>query len=97
MCVDPLAIVTTISTVVIAVFSWLVWRVYAKIAWFTGAMETHSEIMMRLAAKEKGVEMVWWDPTIGKIPVTKEHNQPVNTDKIYLYLPLALRKNKNKL
>jgi hypothetical protein len=38
-------------TLVITLFTYLVWKTYERIAWLTGAMETHSELMLRIEAK----------------------------------------------
>lgn len=88
-----------ILTLVIAVFTYLVWKVYERIAALTGAMESHSEIMLRIEAirgapNGKQIEMVWWDPTIETPPLKKEHGQPAKLERIYLYIPPALRQNK---
>jgi hypothetical protein len=40
--------VAAVFTCVIAVFTFLVWRTYERMAFFTGAMESHSELMLRL-------------------------------------------------
>jgi hypothetical protein len=75
-----------------------VWRVYERIAWFTGAMESQSDIMMRIEAlrgvNSQPIELIWWDPTIEPPPTTKEHRTPVDLRRIYVFLPPHLRKNK---
>ena len=85
-------------TLVIAVFTFLVWKVYERIAWLTGAMESHSDIMLKIEAlrgiNDKPIEVVWWDPTIEPPPGTKEHGQPMELNRIYVYLPPHLRRNK---
>jgi hypothetical protein len=53
-------------TLVIAIFTYLAWKVYEKIAWLTGAIESHSDLMLRIEALRgihgKATELVWWDP-----------------------------------
>ncbi len=85
-------------SLVVAVLTYLVWKVYERIAWLTGAMESHSALMLQIEAlrgiKEKPIELVWWDPTIEDIPSVKEHGKPVEINRIYVYLPPKLRRNK---
>ena len=88
-------------TLVIAFFTFLVWKVYERIAWLTGAMETHSDLMLRIEAlrgiNDMPIKLVWWDPTIEKIPTKKEHGQEIDLSTIYMYLPLEMRRNKPKV
>jgi len=62
-----------ILTLIIALLTFLLWKVYERIAWLTGAMETHSDLMLRIEAKrginEQPIKLVWWDPTIADPPV----------------------------
>ena len=78
-------------TAVIALFTFLVWKVYERIAWLTGAMETHSDLMLRIEAKrginDSPIKVVWWDPTIEKPPGKREHGKEVELNTIYCYLP----------
>jgi len=78
-------------TALIALFTFLVWKVYERIAWLTGAMETHSDLMLRIEAKRgingSPIKLIWWDPTIEKPPGKREHRQEVDLDTIYCYLP----------
>ena len=71
-------------TFVIAIFTFLVWKVYERIAWLTGAMESHSDLMLRINAARgingKPIDLVWWDPTIADAPVTKEHEKRNRSD-----------------
>ncbi|MBN1625816.1 MAG: hypothetical protein JW944_04765 [Deltaproteobacteria bacterium] len=87
-----------VLTLVIAILSYLIWKVYYQIEWLTGAMESHSEIMLRIEAK-RGInglplKLIAWDPTIEPPPVKREHGQEIDFDTIYVYLPLSQRKNK---
>lgn len=85
-------------TLIIAFFTYLVWKVYERIAWLTGAMESHSNIMLRIEAKRgisnQPIKLVWWDPTIEPPPVKGDHGQEIDLNTIYVYLPLSQRKNK---
>lgn len=57
-----------VLTLVIAFFTYLVWKVYERIAWLTGAMESHSELMLRIEAKRgiegQPIEILQWDPIV---------------------------------
>jgi len=85
-------------TLFIAFLTYLVWKVYRQIAWLTGAMETHSEIMLRIEAKRgingQPLRLVAWDPTIEPPPIKREHGKEIDLSTIYVYLPLQERKNK---
>lgn len=79
-------------TLVIAFFTFLVWKVYERIAWLTGAMESHSNLMLRLEAKRgikdgEPIKLIWWDPTIEIPPVEREHGKDVDLSTMYVYLP----------
>jgi hypothetical protein len=94
--------IIAVLTFVIAVFTFRVWRVYWRIAWLTGSMETHSNLMLRLQALKGGadgkpIELVWWDPTIEDAPGVREHGKPVDMKRIHIYLPPELRRNKPPL
>ncbi|MGE0383434.1 MAG: hypothetical protein AB7Q97_01810 [Gammaproteobacteria bacterium] len=82
-------------TAIIAFFTFLVWKVYERIAWLTGAMESHSDIMLRIEAKrginEEPIRLVWWDPTIESLPTKQEHGSEIELKTIYCYLPPRLR------
>ena len=85
-------------TVIIAFFTYLVWKVYERIAWLTGSMETQSDLMLRIEAKRgingQPIKLVWWDLTIEPPPVKREHGQEIDLTTIYVYLPLGQRRNK---
>jgi hypothetical protein len=84
-----------VCTFIIAVFTYLVWKTYDRIAWLTGAMETHSELMLRIEAKRgiNGVpiNLVAWDPTLESPPNKREHGQEIDVSTIYFYLPPGQR------
>jgi hypothetical protein len=88
--------IIAVLTFVIALFTCLVWRAYRRIAWLTGSMETHSDLMLRLQALKgdadgKPIELVWWDPTIADPPGVREHGKPVDMKRIHIFLPPKLR------
>ena len=84
-------------TLVIAFFTFLVWKVYERMAWLTGAMETHSDFMLRIEARRgingQPIKLLWWDPTIAKTPTKIEHGQEIDLSTIYIYLPLEMRQD----
>ena len=89
--------VTVFLTLVIAVFTFLVWRVYERMAWLTGAMETHSDLQLRIEALRgihgKPIRLVWWDTTFKDTPTKKEHGQEIDLSTIYISLPREMRRN----
>jgi hypothetical protein len=65
--------------------------------WLNGALESHSELMLRLKAEEMGKSVVWWDPTNEgpekkRPPGDRRHKHPVTTEPVYIYLPEDLRR-----
>lgn len=90
--------VTVLLTLVITFLTFLVWKTYEQIAWFTGSMETHSDLMLRIEARRgingEPIRLLWWDPTIENTPAEKKHGQEVDLSTIYIYLPLEMRRNK---
>ena len=94
------SVVAAASTVAIACFSYTNLKVSKQIAWFTGAMESHSQLQVMLAAKREpgaGVEVVWWDPTLEAAPSSMKHGAPVQLSRIYIYLPPELRTGSEKI
>ena len=85
-------------TLVIAFFTFLVWKVYERMAWLTGSMETHSDLMLRIEARRgidnTPIKLVWWDPTIEPPRIKREHGSEVDLSVIHIYLPLGERKNR---
>ena len=78
-----------VLTLVIAFFTFLVWKVYERIAWLTGSMETYSQCMLRIEAQRgidnRPIKVLWWDPTIESPPV-REHGQDDDVSTIYVYV-----------
>lgn len=69
----------------------LVWRLNRRVTWLTGALESHSTLMLRLEAKRgvegKPIKVVWWDPNREKPPFKGAHGVEAELEQIYLYLP----------
>lgn len=69
----------------------LVWRLNRRVTWLTGALESHSTLMLRLEAKRgvdgKPIKVVWWDPNREKLPFKGAHGVEAELEQIYLYLP----------
>jgi hypothetical protein len=84
-------------TVIIAALTFLILRVYLQMEWLSGAMETHSDLMLRIEARRgihnEPIKLLWWDPTIAKPPRQIAHGQEVDLSTIYIYLPVELRRN----
>jgi len=87
-------------TLVIAFFTFLVWKSYYRIEWFTGAMETHSNVMLQIEARRgingEPIKLVYWDPTIEKFPKKEQQKdgQEVDLSVLYIGLPIEMRRNK---
>ena len=93
-------LIMVILTTFLVFLTYLVWKVYERIAWLTGALESHSELMLRIEAKRgingQPIKLVAWDPTIDPLPIKREHGQEIDINTIYCYLPLDQRKNRPK-
>jgi hypothetical protein len=63
------------------------------IAWFTGSMESHSALMMRLEAKRQNVAVCWWDPERADPPSREhqKHGDSAELREIYLYVDREFR------
>jgi hypothetical protein len=92
-----LGVATAMATAVIAWFTVTISRLNRTLTDLTGAMESHSTIMMRLEARRQGVPVVWWDPTQARTPCNPRHDTPAELKRIYLFLPRELRAQKRKL
>ena len=94
-------VLLVILTAVIALFTYLVWLVYDRIAWLTGSMESYSAVLLRLEAargiNNTPVEVIWWDPTLERFPFTGAHGSPASLDRIYLAVPLRYRRRQRTL
>ena len=87
---DFINIVLTLGIVVIA---WESRRIATRVQWLTGAMERHSDQQRQIAAKEAGIQMIWWDPNEGgRFPHKGKHEHMHRLEKIYIGIPEHLRK-----
>ena len=90
--------VTVLLTLVITFLTFLVWKTYERISWFTGSMETHSDLMLRIEARRgingEPIKLLWWDPTTEDTPAEKKHGQEIDLNTIYIYLPPNMRRHK---
>ncbi|MGD8617913.1 MAG: hypothetical protein PVH54_01860 [Gammaproteobacteria bacterium] len=84
--------IATIATVIIAVFTALVWKINRRMEWLSGAMESHSTLILRMEAEKRGIEMEWWDPSIEEFPREGRHQDPCKINKIYLGIHPKFRK-----
>ena len=84
-------------TLVIAIFTVLVFLVYERMEWLTGAMESHSALMLRIEAQKEAIPVIWWDPSEGNPPLECNHNDPAELNCIYVYVPPKHRRIKPKL
>ena len=67
-----------------------------RLNWLTGAMERHSDQQRQLAAMERGMKLIWWDPTIAPWPFDGEHGQPIKADEMYIGIPTDHRQGNKK-
>lgn len=90
--------VVALLTVFIVVLTYLILVSYLKIEWFTGSMETYSQVMLRIEAAKgingQPVKLLWWDPTIAELPVKRVHGQEIDTSTVYIFLPPNKRQKK---
>lgn len=91
------SVVELVLALAIVYFAWASWRISSRLTWLTGAMETHSDIMMRLEARKQKIPMVWWDPTAEVFPYEGvAHGKECRISKITVGLPAYLRKYEGK-
>jgi hypothetical protein len=79
---------TTASTALLALLTYLYWRSQRRVEWFTGAMERHSDQQRQIAANEAGLKLIWWDRTHpeanGDFPFEGAHGQEFTPGPIYV-------------
>jgi len=87
--------VVTVGLFVFAYFSWNTHhdaqQLHNRFVRFVGAMESHTDILWKLAARQQGIPIVWWDPTIQKWPIQKKHGAVWQGKIMGSYLPEELR------
>ena len=89
-------VVSGLATVVIAILSYHLWRSSKRVEWLTGALESHSEIQLAIAAKEADMEVIWWDPTLEEVPSVRKHGEQRDLSRVYTFLPLRERAGSRK-
>jgi hypothetical protein len=92
------AVLAAIATVVMAFYAVLTWRLQKQLTWWTGALESHSTIQLRMLAQKEGKPVVWWDPTHDDPsrktwPENPNHRDAALVDTVYVGLPLHMRRN----
>ena len=77
------------------IISYFAWRISSRVAWLTGAMETHSTMMLRIEAKRgingQPIKIIWWDPSREAFPFPGEHGTEAELNEIYLGIPPRYR------
>jgi hypothetical protein len=71
--------------------AWATWRSSKRIEWFTGAMESHSTMDIRLQAKRDGIRVEAYDPALTNPRRVPHPGEEWSLDVIYLALPPGLR------
>ena len=96
MCIPLTDWLMVIISFLLLLLGFFAWRISAKIAWFTGAMETHSTMMLRIEAKRgingEPIKVIWWNPSIKHFPFFGEHNTEAELSEIYLGIPPKFRR-----
>jgi len=94
-------IVTTLSTLAIAFFAYQqssinkkIYELQDRLTWFTGAMESHSQIMLQLEAENYGKELIWWDPNYEKPPFPHKHGDKATVERVMIYIDPKYRVKK---
>ena len=72
-------------------------EVQERANWLSGALESHSSVMLRLRAEELGKKLIWWDPThdgpVSKPPPSSQaHGAPAEVTTVYPYVDPKLRR-----
>jgi len=97
LCIPLTDLLMVIISGLLLILSFFVWRINARVSWLTGAMESHSTMMLRIEAKlgveKEPIKVIWWYPTMQKFPFSGEHGQEAKLNKIYLGIPPKYRSN----
>ncbi len=71
------------------------WWIAKHIRSLTGALERHSDQQRQIAAHNAGIELVWWDKSVGgEFPHHGEHNHGHRLERLYIGIPWHRRQNK---
>ncbi len=85
--------INIVLTIAILVIAWQGRRIANRVQWLTGAMQRHSDQQRQIAAKEAGIQMIWWDPIEGgRFPHKGDHGHVHCLERIYIGIPEHLRK-----
>ena len=87
------SVLTVIFTGVIALFTYFLWRLERRMTVFTGAMETHSFLMLRLEAERQKIKTVWWDKTVEPLPFDGRHKESAEVKEIKFAIPWVHRQH----
>jgi hypothetical protein len=86
----------SVATIFLVVLTFLGVRLTHQLVWFTGAMERHSDQQRQIAAKNAGIEMIWWDKNEpaagGHFPHEGAHGEVNELKRIYIGIPVEHRK-----
>ncbi|MGW8246774.1 MAG: hypothetical protein ACWGOV_01580 [Acidiferrobacterales bacterium] len=85
----------------LAYFAFQTFLINKRLAWFTGAMESHSELMMRIEAARgingKPIPVIWWNPEPSEeeaFHTPHEHKEEAKITEIKLKVPISQRKQR---
>ena len=92
------AIVAAVATGIMAWFAILTWRLQKRLTWWTGALESHSTVQLRLLAEKENKPVVWWDPSNDDPcrktwPENPSHKDAATVETVYVGLPPHRRRN----
>jgi len=62
-----------------------------QFVWLVGAVESQSDLSIKLQAKQQGIPVIWWDPTVQEWPKKPKHGDLRRVEVILNYLPKELR------
>jgi hypothetical protein len=88
--------IAILSLTISAILTYLIFKANNRLTGLTGAMETHSQLMLMLEAKKQGVDVIWWDPFFEgpnkKWPRHASHNTKARIKEIFIGLPESRRR-----
>ncbi len=85
-------VLAAIATAAIAWLTFLLVRINRRLTAFTGALESHSTLRLRLALKKENIPVVWWDKTVEPWPVENlRHRNRSELTHAVLGVPERLR------
>jgi hypothetical protein len=76
-----------LNVIIAFLLLFLLWRLNRRVTWLTGALESHSTLMLRIEAKRgidgKPIKAIWWDPNREKPPFKGTHGVEADLEQIY--------------